>query len=96
MYFLKCRPENIEEMLLKANALFARGSVVVEKIKMSESSWTEMFGDGRIKDNDNISGVPVEFGEDTGNSALIVLGTKVVQDPVTKQSKKSSKRSYKK
>jgi hypothetical protein len=74
MYFLKCKPEKIEEMLSKARDLFAGGSVVIDKIQMSELSWTSVFGDGRLKDRENISGVPVELTKDAGRYAIIVLG----------------------
>jgi hypothetical protein len=74
MQFLKCKPEKIEETLSKARDLFDGGSILIDKIQMSELSWTAMFGDGRIKDRDNISGVPVETTKDAGRYAIIVLG----------------------
>jgi hypothetical protein len=88
MQFLKCKPEKIEETLSKARDLFAGGSILIDKIQMSELSWTAIFGDGRLKDRDNISGVSVEITKDAGRDAVIVLGTNAQAKNIKKNAKK--------
>jgi len=84
MYF-KCKPEILAGNIKVAQSLFSMGNVIIEKIVMSELSWTAMFGDDpntKVTKDMKICGVPVEFNDDAGKYAVIYFGTNAPDEEV--------------
>ena len=97
--YIRCKPYKAEEIILQIRKLAIGGNLKAEKVLMSEESWMEMFGDGRLKDQDNLSWVPVVFSDLTGKDAFVMLGPADVESTsavATKTKAKTKKSKAKK
>ena len=87
--YIRCKPYKAEEIILQVRKLAVGGNLKPVKVAMSENSWVEMVGEGRLKEGDNLSGIPVEYSDVTGKDAFVYLGPSDVVEPKPALKKKS-------